>query len=301
MVLLHLNPPKLPGTFGITPTPTNYAAGAGISAAPSTSAPPILGNHAVSVAPVALNPFHVAFAKNSSPKWSTPSTTATLDLMGNHAVQAAPLAISMTMPAPVRSGQVDVASRNSFQVEKVDPPVPSVNPAASAPELLASVFPEVRSDLQVTPLATQLHAVVGSSLINYHLKWQLVELAKHNPIDWEILVGLYLQESGVRPFEIGCKGGHNDWRLDLRRLDRIGKNETQNIETWHSPPPDSMGWSLCQLISIDTANRRALEHAIQEWAVDANTEWVTRILKKAGVRNLFPLISFFFLTLPWAI
>jgi len=214
-------------------------------------------------------------------------------MTSNYAVHVAPpvaqnSGITAEIPAPVRSGQVNLNTKDPFKSAMAASPFPAVVPAAGVPSAgipsasskVPATAPQV---IQTSAYFTPSPVIVGFGYQNRQFKSECLKLADYSPGDWEALVGLYLQNSGRTPFQVGCLGGQNNWKLCNRRLDKLERNEVNNIDRWLEPPEKSLLMHFCQ--QVENGNQQAFEYAIREWAVNVNPEWVVLILKKAGWRT----------------
>lgn len=91
-----------------------------------------------------------------------------------------------------------------------------------------------------------------------------------------------MQATQRAPFQIGCNGSHNSWRVDTLRLDILEKESNRNDiqPLWPLPVDDPDFMDLVQRIS--RGNGLLFEQVVAQWAPGANPYWIDEIVKRAG-------------------
>ena len=178
--------------------------------------------------------------------------------------------LKIDLPAPVRSGTI---SQTGFSGRASG----AINFSQQA------TVPHVRNDFIQT---------FTSSVVGYEQFTSLLRTVSQRCVDaWVLLLGLYLQESGRNPFQLGCVGTHNTWQPDNFRADKLAKNPNQDLGQWVAPAGEPLFNEIAQL--INNGGQSAFENYIRSWALTADPQMVNWIVEKAGwrwglERDLYP-------------
>lgn len=279
--------------------PTQPTAQAGSSTtAPRTAPTPILGSI------WGNSPTTTPIATTSAPL--VPPTTAQ-----NVAKRRAPDIINGSIWGADQGGTGDIGGGSSPSNSTAAASTTSV-PATSAPSInyvaaantparsmpAPTPAPAPQSHFQAQP-APQPRPALSSIVTNYEvgfpynggylsqieqerLKRELEYTSIHYPLAWQNLPGLYMQATQRAPFQIGCNGSHNSWRVDTLRLDILEKESNRNDiqPLWPLPVDDPDFMDLVQRIS--RGNGLLFEQVVAQWAPGANPYWIDEIVKGAG-------------------
>ncbi len=119
---------------------------------------------------------------------------------------------------------------------------------------------------------------------------QLVGFSIMDPASWEHLVGLYVQESGRTPLQVGLTTLDGAgllypvqelgrWIRDWRRVDEWEKSPTV-ADCWPQPAEGSITALLCRQIGAGI-HQQILEEAIRRWAIRCPSS-VEGVVRRAG-------------------
>ncbi|KAL6721878.1 hypothetical protein ACLMJK_000983 [Lecanora helva] len=174
-----------------------------------------------------------------------------------------------SLPAPVRSGTIDRTGA------KIMNPRPTVR----TDQVIA---PKTAVTIKEVPRPAPILKAGFTSSVN-ELKLDLITLSQKFLSAWHLLVGLYLQQSGRTPYQVGCSGGRGDWEPNHLRADILDKDSSQDLGQWKKPNGEPLFDEV--LRRVQDGNELILEEVIHSWASTANPPTVHWILEKAGWRT----------------
>ncbi len=103
---------------------------------------------------------------------------------------------------------------------------------------------------------------------------QLTAFSEGNPRLWEVLVGLFFQETNINPSTIDTQC----WVKDVRRQDLLEKGQV-TVETWSLPADSTLLRRLAR--QIDSGRQEEFLEAVRRWARGPNGDFEA-IAQKAG-------------------
>ena len=239
------------------PAPTDFGE-LSTAAATSSTAP---GTKANAEAPT------VKKAKNVTEESEKSSSTIPKDAISNSTiiptVASAPVVeLKMDLPAPIRSGTMTILKPSGRGPGEINPPGPATALHAS----------------------NSLYQVPTSSIVEQEQFTSLLRaVSQRCPDAWNLLLGLYLQESGRDPFQLGCSGLSNLWQRDCLRADKLAKDPNQDLGQWAAPVGEPLLGEIVQL--VDNGGQKVFEDFVRSWAPTADQRLVTSIVEKAGWRS----------------
>ena len=115
-------------------------------------------------------------------------------------------------------------------------------------------------------------------------KKRLLQLAHEYPVGFMTLAGLYFQQSGRSPYDVGKQKVYAmtlPWESDLIRVDQLEKDPNFAVEKWSVPYGDAKFMEVVAAIH-NGDHELALEAAICEWAIGVEFNAIMNLLAVAG-------------------
>ena len=184
----------------------------------------------------------------------------------------------------ITTGSGPVPAAFGFLEPRITRPEPLVSTSAAA---VSAASPWGSNPVNSTALTVSGN-VIGATPLGIlpfdNAKIRLQQLAHEYPVGFMTLAGLYFQQSGRSPYDVGKQKVYAmtlPWERNLIRVDQLEKDPNFPVGKWSMPYGDARFMEVVAAIH-NGDHELALEAAICEWAIGVEFTAMMNLLSVAG-------------------